>query len=178
MDSIMRLFEGESAIDLRRYSNPTPRRNGLHPYANCGVGALVDLKGRKSHALIRDALRLLMHLEHRGARGSDGNTGDGAGLLLQKPHSLFSSQVKGLGDFDDYGVGQFFLPRLPEMLQRSLTLIEECARAEGFKPLVWREVPTDNNSLGRLARESEPSLYQAFFVPRQKKNPDYLDLTL
>src|SRR4030088_2872668 len=84
----------------------SPRARG-----GCGVGVLVDLNGTKSHQLVEDGLRILCNLDHRGARGSEEKTGDGAGMLLQKPHEFFKSQVAALGDFDSYGVGMLFVPK-------------------------------------------------------------------
>ena len=71
----------------------------------CGVGALVDLNGTKTHQLVEDGLRILCNLDHRGARGAEEKTGDGAGMLLQKPHDFFHAEIPTLGDFDSYGVG-------------------------------------------------------------------------
>ena len=77
----------------------------------CGVGALVDLNGTKTHQLVEDGLRILCNLDHRGARGAEEKTGDGAGMLLQKPHDFFHAEIPTLGDFDSYGVGQLFVPK-------------------------------------------------------------------
>jgi glutamate synthase domain-containing protein 1 len=86
----------------------------LSPGANrgaCGVGVLVDLNANKTHQLVEDGLRILCNLDHRGARGAEEKTGDGAGMLLQKPHEFFRSEILALGEFDSYGVGQLFIPK-------------------------------------------------------------------
>jgi len=77
----------------------------------CGVGALINLNGTRTHELVEDGLRILCNLDHRGARGAEEKTGDGAGMLLQKPHDFFHSEIPTLGDFDSYGVGQLFVPK-------------------------------------------------------------------
>ncbi len=149
-----------------------------YSHAACGVGVLVDLQDRKTHSLVEEGLRLLENLDHRGARGAEDKTGDGAGILIQKPHAFFKSQVADLTDFDSYGVGQVFLPRDPAR-QRTLTdLIERVARDEDFEIVAWREVPTDNSDLGRTALDSEPAVKQMFVRPRASLRPEALDLRL
>src|SRR5690349_2719506 len=91
-----------------------PARGLLNPdvaRGACGVGVLVDLKGTKTHKLVQDGLRILLNIDHRGARGAEEKTGDGAGILLQKPHDFFKALVPALGEFDSYGVGMLFMPR-------------------------------------------------------------------
>ncbi|HYW75570.1 MAG TPA: hypothetical protein VFA48_02960, partial [Gammaproteobacteria bacterium] len=104
-------------------------RQGLYDpnvtHAACGVGAVVDLGGNARHALVEDGFRLLKNLGHRGARGADPQTGDGAGMLLQKPHEYFASQIPELPHADNYGVGQFFLPRDEQRTHEIQQLVEE-----------------------------------------------------
>ena len=144
-------------------------RKGLYDpsitHAACGVGAIVDIGGGTSHELVEDGFRLLTNLGHRGARGADPRTGDGAGMLLQKPHDYFASQVPGLPRPDQYGVGQFFLPRDDRRRDEIQRLIEEVAESEGFSLHAWREVPTSNDGLGRMSLTQEPRAVQGFFVP-------------
>ncbi|HEX2236837.1 MAG TPA: glutamate synthase large subunit [Gammaproteobacteria bacterium] len=147
-------------------------------HANCGVGVLVDLQGRKTHRLIEDGFRLLHNLDHRGARGAEEKTGDGAGMLIQKPHAFFAMQIAGLGEFDEYGVGQLFLPRDPDKQLVLLELIENVARKEGFLIIAWRDVPTDNADLGKTALASEPAIKQVFVKPRTRLEPAALDTRL
>ncbi len=146
--------------------------------ANCGVGVLMDFTGEPSHDLIEDGLRMLENLEHRGARGAEENTGDGAGMLLQKPHAFFQEEVDGLGGFDDYGVGQAFFPRDSDDRQQLRDLLETVAGEEGFRVTAWRRVPTDNGDLGRTALESEPAVLQFFVEPREDLEPETLDARL
>lgn len=87
-----------------RASDPSAHRS------NCGAGVLLDLDGGQTHGIVEDGFEMLENLDHRGARGAEENTGDGAGMLIQKPHALFADDVDGLPDPDRYGVGQAFFP--------------------------------------------------------------------
>ncbi|MFW6017785.1 MAG: glutamate synthase large subunit [Halapricum sp.] len=145
--------------------------------ANCGVGITLDLSGERSHEIIEEGLDLLENLDHRGARGAEPNTGDGAGILLQKPHDFFTEEVEGLGEFDEYGVGVVFLPK-DEPGEELRTLIEATAEDEGFEVVAWRDVPTNNGSLGETAVETEPDVQQFFVEPRADLEPEELDTGL
>jgi glutamate synthase domain-containing protein 2/glutamate synthase domain-containing protein 1/glutamate synthase domain-containing protein 3 len=150
--------------------------NAIH--ASCGVGVVVDLNGVKSHALIEDGFTILSNLDHRGARGAEEKTGDGAGMLLQKPHEFFASQILSLPGFDGYGVGQAFVPKDLAKQAALKRLIEAISREEGFELFAWREVPTDNSDLGKTARESEPGVIQFFVAPAQALAPERIDTKL
>jgi glutamate synthase domain-containing protein 1 len=103
------LLEGDSIEFMKSehgLSSPGANRGA------CGVGALINLNGTRTHQLVEDGLRILCNLDHRGARGAEEKTGDGAGMLLQKPHDFFHSEIPTLGDFDSYGVGQLFVQRI------------------------------------------------------------------
>ena len=150
----------------------------LRERANCGVGVLMDLSGTRSHALVDDALQLLENLDHRGARGAEENTGDGAGILIQKPHAFFSDDIDGLGGYDDYGVGQCFLPQDAEAQAALKACVARCAADEGFDVIAWRTVPTDNAGLGPGALDQEPSVQQCFLAPRAALPPSELDTRL
>jgi len=165
-----------------RHDGRPGRLDGLYDprweHANCGVGVLMDFTGTPSHELVEDALEILENLEHRGARGAEEKTGDGAGILLQKPHDFFADEVGGLGGFDEYGVGQAFFPRGEEERKALRELVENSAREEGFEVLAWRRVPTDNEDLGRTARESEPAVLQFFVAPTDGVKPEAMDARL
>src|ERR1700734_3904052 len=118
---------------------------------SCGVGFIADIKGRKSHKIVEDALTILVNLEHRGAVGADPRAGDGAGILVQIPHKFFVKKAAELGftlpAAGECAVGVLFMP--PDDAWRSeirTTFAEEIAR-EGMQLLGWRDVPTDNSSL-------------------------------
>jgi glutamate synthase (NADPH/NADH) large chain len=146
--------------------------------SNCGVGVLVNLDGARSHDIVADGFDVLENLDHRGARGAEQNTGDGAGMLLQKPHEFFREEVDGLGGADEYGVGQLFLPQSPDACDRIRTLVERAAASEGFDVVDWRRVPTDNTGLGQTALDSEPAVWQVFVEPEDDLAPDDLDTAL
>jgi len=152
--------------------------DAIRDHSNCGVGVLMDLDGEKTHGLVEGGLQMLVNMDHRGARGAEENTGDGAGVLLQTPHELFTEEVPGLGDRDTYGVGQVFLPRNELAQQRLTELIETAAAEEGFDVIGWRSVPTDNTDLGATALASEPDVRQFFVEPREPRSPDELDTNL
>ncbi|HUM03182.1 MAG TPA: glutamate synthase large subunit, partial [Thermoanaerobaculia bacterium] len=151
-----------------------PPRQGLYdPFFEhdaCGFGFVVDLNARPSHDIIRKALQVLLNLEHRGASGSEKDTGDGAGLLTQIPHPFLAARCKGLGvtlpDPGAYGVGMLFLPTDAPSRQFCERRLGEIAREEGLEVLGWRDVPTDDATLGPTARASQPVIRQAFVVPR------------
>jgi glutamate synthase (NADPH/NADH) large chain len=156
-----------------------PGRQGLYDPRNehdsCGVGFIVNIKGRKSHAIIEDGLKILANLTHRGAVGADPKAGDGAGILIQIPDGFFRVECKALG-FDlpavgDYGVGMFFFPRDAEAQARCVTIFEKYARAEGQTILGWRDVPVDDSDLGASVKGAEPSVRQVF-VGRGSNCPD------
>lgn len=145
-------------------------------HSNCGVGVLMDLTGKKTHRTVRDALTILQNLDHRGARGAEENTGDGAGILLQKPHEFFQEVVPGLPDFDDYGVAMIFFPRKREQSESMVEILDEVIEAEGFTRIAWRKVPTKSAGLGRTALDTEPSVRQLFLKPRVEMSPETLDV--
>jgi glutamate synthase (ferredoxin) len=147
-----------------------PAKQGLYDPAYehdaCGVGFVVNIKGERSNRLVRQALKVLGNLGHRGACGCEANTGDGAGILLQLPHKFFdkvtAEQGFSLPAPDSYGVGMIFLPKDESQRQKFEQLFEEIVREEGQTVLGWRTVPTDNRSLGETAKSGEPFIRQVF----------------
>jgi glutamate synthase (NADPH) large chain len=145
-----------------------PERQGLydpqHEHDACGFGFVVDIKGRKSHDIVRNALTVLVNLEHRGAAGSEKNSGDGAGLLVQTPHAFFE-RAAGLAGVrlprpGAYAVGMVFLPQAEASQRACQAIVEKVVRDEGQRVLGWRDVPTDNASLGSMAKASQPVIRQ------------------
>jgi len=132
----------------------------------CGVGFVVHLKGHRSHQLVQDGLQALENLHHRGASGSEPNTGDGAGILIQMPDEFFRRESAQLGirlpEAGHYGVGSFFASRDPRARAQAMALFTAIVEEEGQHLLGWREVPTNNASLGATALEAEPTSWQAF----------------
>jgi glutamate synthase (ferredoxin) len=132
----------------------------------CGVAFVVDLKGRKSHQLVQNAIQILLNLEHRGACGCEKNTGDGAGILLQLPHRFLAGQCERLGislpAAGAYGLAMVFLPTDPGQRNYCEQAFEQIVREEGQQVLGWRDVPTDNSSLGPTTRRVQPYIRQLF----------------
>jgi len=133
---------------------------------SCGVGFIADIKGRKSHQIVADALTILVNLEHRGAVGADPRAGDGAGILTQIPHKFFAKKAAEL-DFTlpapgQYAVGTLFMPHEVERQKEITDIYAEVIAAEGFKLLGWRDVPIDNSTLGESVKPTEPWHRQVF----------------
>src|SRR4051812_33363230 len=133
-----------------------PPKQGLydpqHEHDSCGVGFVVDMKGRKSHDILEKAIQILVNLEHRGACGCEKNTGDGAGVLLQVPHAFLTRECARLGfglpPEGGYGVGLVFLPTDASDRAFCEEAVERIAREEGQTFLGWRDVPTDSSMIG------------------------------
>src|SRR5262245_36040364 len=137
-----------------------------HEHDACGVGFVVDIKGRKSHTIVRQGLLVLINLLHRGACGCEPNTGDGAGILLQVPDKFLRKACGRLGiplpGPKDYGVGCVFLPRDAVQREKVRGLIATIVAEEGQRLLGWREVPTDDRLLVASAVNFEPLIEQIF----------------
>ncbi len=135
-------------------------------HANCGVGAIADLHGRRTHALVSDALTILENLAHRGAKNADPLTGDGSGILLPIADEFFRPSASAVGinlpPAGRYGVGSVFLPADEAQAQSSRNLIGAIASERGQRVLGWRVVPTRRGHLGKLARQRMPKIEQVF----------------
>ncbi len=133
---------------------------------SCGVGFIADIKGRKSHRIVDDGLKILMNLEHRGAVGADPRAGDGAGMLVQIPHKFFVKEATRLGfelpEPGQYAVGHIFMPRDKAGQQIIRETYEKAISDENLVLLGWRDVPTDNSSLGVSVLPTEPDHVQVF----------------
>src|SRR5690349_381832 len=155
----------------------TPLAQGLYDPAldkdSCGVGFIADIKGRKSHQLIEDGLRILCNLEHRGAVGADPRMGDGAGILVQIPHKFFAKKTTELGfklpAAGEYAVGYLFMPQDPNWRQIIRDIYAEVIAREKLTLLGWRDVPTDNSTLGESVKPTEPVHLQVFIGRGKKK---------
>jgi glutamate synthase (ferredoxin) len=151
-------------------ANGLPSKQGLYDpqYERdaCGIGFVVNVKGTKSHKIVHQALTTLNNLSHRGGCGSEPNTGDGAGILIQISHDFFKNKCTEIGidlpSKDEYGIGMIFLP--PDLTQREscekrfVEIVEE----EGLTFLGWRTVPVDASTLGDTAKSCMPYIRQAF----------------
>ena len=148
-----------------------------HEHDACGVGFVVDIKGRRSNQILCDALTVLVNLRHRGAAGAEANTGDGAGILMQVPHSFLKKACGQVGielpGAGEYGVGMLYLPPDPTARYKCEKLFEEIVESEDLPFLGWRTVPTADSSLGKTARFSEP-IFRQVFIGRDTKLTDDL----
>ena len=145
---------------------------------NCGIGAIVNIKGQKSHDTVANALKIVENLEHRAGKDAEGKTGDGVGILLQVSHRFFSKVCKPLGIFlgseRDYGVGMFFFPQDELKRNQAKKIFEVIVKNEGMNFLGWREVPVKADVLGSRAVECMPCIMQGF-IERPKKVEQGID---
>jgi glutamate synthase (ferredoxin) len=161
-------------------SNKLPARQGLYDpqfeHDACGVGFIAQMKGEKSHAIVEQALTILLNLDHRGACGCENNTGDGAGILMQIPHKFLQKVARAeniqLPAAGEYGVGSIYSSPDPAIRSKGRQIFEQIVAEEGYKVLGWRNIPTDNSSLGNTAKSSEPFMEQVFI----QRSPDRDDL--
>ncbi len=139
---------------------------------NCGIGAVVNIKGVKSHETVANALKIVENLEHRAGKDAEGKTGDGVGILLQVSHKFFSKVCEPLGfslpGERDYGVGMFFFPQDELKRNQAKNIFEVIVEKEGLKFLGWRKVPIRPEVLGKKAVDCMPYIMQAF-IERPKK---------
>ena len=153
-------------------SNALPVKQGLYDpqfeHDACGVGFIVHKSGKKSHAIVEQGLTILENLEHRGACGCETNTGDGAGILMQIPHKFLvkvaAANNIALPEVGQYGVGMVYASPDRTARENGRKAFEKLVESEGLKVLGWRDVPTDNSSLGATAQSSEPFMQQVFIL--------------
>ncbi len=145
---------------------------------NCGIGAVINIHGKKSHGIVDDALKIVENLEHRAGKDGEGKTGDGVGILTQIPHKYFKKITKKLGinigNEREYGVGMFFFPANELKRNQAMKMFEIIVEKEGLKFLGWREVAVFEKVLGQKALDSRPYIYQAF-IERPADITDDLD---
>ncbi|NJN23589.1 MAG: glutamate synthase subunit alpha, partial [Acaryochloridaceae cyanobacterium RL_2_7] len=154
--------------------NSVPTKQGLyHPefeHDACGVGFIVHQKGQKSHDIVQNALTILLNLDHRGACGCEKNTGDGAGILMQVPHKFLTKVAAAEGiilpEVGQYAVGMIYGEPDAAKRAQAREAFNAVAQEEGLKVLGWRDIPTDNRSLGKTAVSSEPFMQQVFIERR------------
>ena len=153
-------------------TGPPPKQGLYDPdfeHDSCGAGFVVNIKGKKSHEIISQALTILRNLAHRGACGSEANSGDGAGILIQVPHAFLAREMAQAGvtlpGAGQYAVGTAFLPANPAAREACEEILESVTAEEGQRFLGWRDVPTDASTLGETAIAAQPVIRQ-FFVGR------------
>ena len=133
---------------------------------NCGIGAVVNIKGIKTHQTVSNALKIVENLEHRAGKDAEGKTGDGVGIMLQISHKFFTKVCKELniaiGGEREYGIGMFFFPQDELKRNQAKKMFEIIVEKEGLEFLGWREVPTNATVLGHKAVECMPHIMQGF----------------
>ncbi|MGM9969667.1 MAG: glutamate synthase large subunit [Anaeroplasma sp.] len=153
-----------------------PQKQGLYnpsyEHDACGIGAIAQIKGIRTHKTIKDALNILIHLEHRGGTGAENNSGDGAGILFQIPDKFFRGEKLGfeLPEEYDYGVAQLFLSKNEDIRQIEIRIITESLERENLEILGFRRVPCDTYGIGATALKAMPYIMQLFV-----KRPDNID---
>ena len=158
----------QSTIEQQRLDQARLEANGMYSSQfekdACGMGFVVNIKGKKSHDIIDDGLRILERLEHRGGAGADKDTGDGAGILVQIPHEFFKRECEVLGinlpAAGEYGVGMVFAHKYESLRNEQKRIFEEVVREEGQVVLGWREVPVDGTKVGKEAAAIRPWMIQ------------------
>ena len=150
--------------------NKRAENSGLYDpsfeHDNCGIGAVVNIKGIKTHDTVNNALKIVENLEHRAGKDAEGKTGDGVGILLQISHKFFTKALAELG-YDlgkegDYGIGMFFFPQKELARKQAMKMFEVIVEKEGLEFICWREVPTTPGILGKKAIDVMPCIMQAF----------------
>ena len=148
----------------------------------CGIGFIVNVKGERSHSIIKRGIQILINLTHRGACGCDPDTGDGAGITIQVPHEFFQRECTALGFRlpapGAYGVGMVFLPVDRQSRLLCEGIFERVAQEEGLELLGWRDTPVFADAIGRLARASQPYIEQIFLAPQRPVSQDTLERKL
>ena len=156
-------------MDNYREQAPFPTQGLYDPrfeHENCGIGAVVNMKGETDRSVVDNALKIVETLEHRAGKDAEGKTGDGVGILLQISHTYFSKVAKELnipiGDKREYGIGMFFFPQTKAKYEKAMKTFEQVLKEENLEFLGWREVPVNPSVLGSKALESMPHIMQAF----------------
>ena len=133
---------------------------------SCGIGFVANLKGKKSHETVQDAVTMLMNMEHRGGCGCEPETGDGAGILIQNPHDFLKEECARIGidlpEYGSYAVGMIFFPADKTVREECRYILNKHIGELGFELLGYREVPTDNSSIGATAKSLEPKTEMVF----------------
>ena len=155
----------QNMIENKRAEN-TGLYDPSFEHDNCGIGAVVNIKGIKTHDTVNNALKIVENLEHRAGKDAEGKTGDGVGILLQISHKFFTKALAELG-YDlgkegDYGIGMFFFPQKELARKQAMKMFEVIVEKEGLEFICWREVPTTPGILGKKAIDVMPCIMQAF----------------
>ena len=153
-------------FDAKRTVPPAPLYQEGFEHDNCGIGACVNIKGKKSHETVENALKIVENLEHRAGKDAEGKTGDGVGILTQVPHKFMVKVTKPLGielgEEREYGVGMFFFPQDEMKRNQARKMFEIIVQKEGLEFLGWRKVDIVPSVLGKKALECMPYIMQGY----------------
>ncbi|NJN27794.1 MAG: glutamate synthase large subunit [Cyclobacteriaceae bacterium] len=145
----------------------------------CGIGFVANLKGKKSHETVQDAITMLMNMEHRGGCGCEPDTGDGAGILIQNPHDFLKEECSKLGfelpEYGTYAVGMIFFPADKSVREECRYILNKHIGELGFELIGYRDVPTNNSSIGATAKSTEPKTEQVFVRHKTITDPQELE---
>src|SRR5450759_4310623 len=157
------------------------KNKGLYDQAfehdSCGIGFIANIKGNKTHQIVSDALTILENMEHRGACGCEHNSGDGAGIIIQKPHEFLFAECLHLNiflpAFSRYGVGMIFFPKENMGKEECMNIFNRAAEKLGLEVLGYRPVPLNSKDIGETALSVEPAIEQVFIsCPDEIHNED------
>ena len=160
----------EARKERKNTMDPKQKLPGLYDprfeHDNCGIGAVANIKGIKTHKTVDQALHIVEHLEHRAGKDAEGKTGDGVGIMLQISHRFFKKAAAQagitLGGEREYGVGMFFFPQDELARKQAMKMFEIIVKKEGLTFLGWRDVPTTPDVLGKKAVDVMPYIVQGF----------------
>ncbi len=159
-----------------------PDKQGLYDSAyehdSCGIGFVADIRGGRSHDIVRRGLETLVRMAHRSALSADNRTGDGAGILIQIPHEFYKAEVPSLPEGGHYGTGLVFLPRKPDEAEKCIVEFEKVVAQEGLQLLAWRQIEVDSTIIGEIARAAEPTIQQIFIGAKPELSQDVLERKL
>ena len=159
-------------FDAKRAVPIAPLYRDVFEHDNCGIGACVDIKGKKSHGTVENALKIVENLEHRAGKDAEGETGDGVGILTQVPHKFMVKVTKPLGiqlgEEREYGVGMFFFPQDEMKRNQAKKMFEIIVQKEGLEFLGWRDVDIVSAVLGKKALECMPYIMQGYVKKPQQ----------
>lgn len=144
--------------------------NPSFEHDNCGIGAVVNIKGIQTYKTVNDALKIVQQLEHRAGKDATGEIGDGVGILTQIPYQYLKKVVTQfeLPEKGCFGVGMFFMPQDEKYRARIQKMFETIIRKEGMRFIGWREVPVNPSVLGQFALDAMPYITQAFIEKNDK----------
>lgn len=159
---------GRPELEFPSLDSPTGLYDPRFEKGSCGIGLVVQTKGIKSHSIVSDGIEILKNLEHRGAVGADGRTGDGCGILTQIPERFFLSENLPftLPLSQQFGIGMFFLPKSSATQSEAIQITEAIVEEENIRILGWRDVPINPNVLGNSAKQTQPVIRQLFVAPK------------